>query len=178
KSGSPAPKPITGRPSAFMALALASTARVADSEMALMRAETRGRSVMGPWCHVWFHDLPRRKALRSRAEVLHRCRWFAQKLCKDIYFRQSSMHASGGTVPTVCTRHGNRLWWKRSFRPRAVAQLAEHRSPKPAVGGSSPSCPARGTPADAARRRVRGCFTNHGDLSVARDPKGPSGDTD
>ena len=26
---------------------------------------------------------------------------------------------------------------------RAVAQLAEHRSPKPAVGGSSPSCPAR-----------------------------------
>ena len=32
------------------------------------------------------------------------------------------------------------------FRPdrarRAVAQLVEHRSPKPAVGGSSPSCPA------------------------------------
>ena len=27
-------------------------------------------------------------------------------------------------------------------RPRAVAQLEEHRSPKPAVGGSSPSCPA------------------------------------
>ena len=26
--------------------------------------------------------------------------------------------------------------------PRAVAQLAEHRSPKPAVGGSIPSCPA------------------------------------
>ena len=32
----------------------------------------------------------------------------------------------------------------RSFGPpqRAVAQLEEHRSPKPAVGGSSPSCPA------------------------------------
>ncbi len=27
-------------------------------------------------------------------------------------------------------------------RYRAVAQLVEHRSPKPAVGGSSPSCPA------------------------------------
>ena len=27
-------------------------------------------------------------------------------------------------------------------QPRAVAQLVEHRSPKPAVGGSSPSCPA------------------------------------
>ena len=33
----------------------------------------------------------------------------------------------------------------RSLRPparRAVAQLEEHRSPKPTVGGSSPSCPA------------------------------------
>ena len=29
-----------------------------------------------------------------------------------------------------------------SFPQRAVAQLAEHRSPKPEVGGSSPSCPA------------------------------------
>jgi large subunit ribosomal protein L33 len=26
---------------------------------------------------------------------------------------------------------------------RAVAQLVEHRSPKPTVGGSSPSCPAK-----------------------------------
>ena len=33
-----------------------------------------------------------------------------------------------------------------SFPRRAVAQLAEHRSPKPAVGGSSPSCPARPRP--------------------------------
>src|SRR5215207_10924650 len=46
KSGSPAPKPITGRPAAFRALALASTARVADSEIAPTRAETR-RSVGG-----------------------------------------------------------------------------------------------------------------------------------
>ena len=30
----------------------------------------------------------------------------------------------------------------RSSPPRAVAQLAEQRSPKPQVGGSSPSCPA------------------------------------
>jgi hypothetical protein len=41
KSGSPAPKPITGRPAAFRALALASTAKVADSVMAAMRRETR-----------------------------------------------------------------------------------------------------------------------------------------
>ena len=31
-------------------------------------------------------------------------------------------------------------------RRRAVAQLAEHRSPKPAVGGSIPSCPAHHAP--------------------------------
>src|SRR5690348_7337773 len=40
KSGSPAPKPMTGLPAAFSALALASTASVADSEMADTRAET------------------------------------------------------------------------------------------------------------------------------------------
>src|SRR5690625_2316198 len=33
--------------------------------------------------------------------------------------------------------------WVGSGRRRAVAQLVEHRSPKPAVGGSSPFCPAR-----------------------------------
>ena len=37
KSGSPAPKPITGSPAAFSALALASTASVADSAMAARR---------------------------------------------------------------------------------------------------------------------------------------------
>src|SRR4051794_4264401 len=41
KSGSPAPKPITFSPLAFSALALASTARVADSAMAARRADVR-----------------------------------------------------------------------------------------------------------------------------------------
>ena len=41
---------------------------------------------------------------------------------------------------------------------RAVAQLVEHRSPKPAVGGSSPSCPAPRTPTHSRDLRVR-----HGD---------------
>src|SRR5438270_438817 len=40
KSGSPAPNPMTGRPAALSALALASTASVADSEIADTRAET------------------------------------------------------------------------------------------------------------------------------------------
>src|SRR6185312_13076430 len=47
KSGSPAPKPITGRPAALRALALASTARVADSAMAAIRSEMR--VPMHPW---------------------------------------------------------------------------------------------------------------------------------
>jgi hypothetical protein len=46
KSGSPAPNPITGRPAALSAFALASTARVADSVIAATRRETR--SVMAP----------------------------------------------------------------------------------------------------------------------------------
>src|SRR5262245_38171841 len=41
KSGSPAPKPMTGRPAAFSALAFASTASVADSAMPPIRAEIR-----------------------------------------------------------------------------------------------------------------------------------------
>src|SRR3954469_22249628 len=44
KSGSPAPKPMTSRPAAFIALAFASTASVADSAIAAIRAETRGRA--------------------------------------------------------------------------------------------------------------------------------------
>src|SRR5450830_1078254 len=47
KSGSPAPKPMTGRPAAFSALALASTASVADSAMAPRRAETRAETGVG-----------------------------------------------------------------------------------------------------------------------------------
>src|SRR5215211_3668814 len=47
KSGSPAPKPITGRPAAFMALALASTARVADSAILPTRVETRRAGGVG-----------------------------------------------------------------------------------------------------------------------------------
>ena len=41
KSGSPAPNPITGRPSALSALALASTLSVADSAIAPIRPEIR-----------------------------------------------------------------------------------------------------------------------------------------
>src|SRR4051794_4876245 len=48
KSGSPAPNPITGRPAAFSALALASTASVADSAIPPIRAEIRGFAAGAP----------------------------------------------------------------------------------------------------------------------------------
>src|SRR3954469_19838025 len=41
KSGSPAPKPMTSRPAAFIALAVASTASVADGEIDPTRWEIR-----------------------------------------------------------------------------------------------------------------------------------------
>src|SRR5436190_8774862 len=41
KSGSPAPKPITFSPCALSALALASTAKVADGAIAASRSDTR-----------------------------------------------------------------------------------------------------------------------------------------
>ena len=47
KSGSPAPKPMTFSPAALSALALASTARVADSAMAATRAEIRDSGIVG-----------------------------------------------------------------------------------------------------------------------------------
>src|ERR1039457_981640 len=52
KSGSPAPKPMTGLPAALSALVLLCTASVADSGMAAMRPEMRGwAEVIGPWWH-------------------------------------------------------------------------------------------------------------------------------
>ena len=51
KSGSPAPKPITGRPAATRAFAFASTAKVADSLMDPIRLEIRwAGEVTAPSC--------------------------------------------------------------------------------------------------------------------------------
>ena len=43
----------------------------------------------------------------------------------------------------VCKRRNYITVKNKQNERRAVAQLVEHRSPKPAVGGSIPSCPAR-----------------------------------
>ena len=42
-------------------------------------------------------------------------------------------------------------WGRRKRFRRSVAQWLEHRSPKPGVGGSSPSTPARRSPARPAK---------------------------
>src|SRR5581483_3716610 len=49
------------------------------------------------------------------------------------------------------------LHWRPQARPRAVAQLAEHRSPKPAVGGSIPSCPALPAETEPVQIERGGC---------------------
>src|SRR5687768_12510673 len=55
KSGSPAPKPITGSPAAFMALALASMASVAEGATAVILAEMRAMA-----CHAGRRGQPPR----------------------------------------------------------------------------------------------------------------------
>src|ERR1700742_2023653 len=70
KSGSPAPNPMTGLPAAFSALAFASTARVADSDM----ADTRGDIFvvwMLPWCHFRRGDAQLVSPWASLVEPLH-----------------------------------------------------------------------------------------------------------
>src|ERR1700761_2682094 len=54
-AGAPAPNPMTGLPAAFSALAFASTARVADSEMADTRADILVVGML-PWGHLRDHD--------------------------------------------------------------------------------------------------------------------------
>ena len=156
KSGSPAPKPITGRPAALRALALASTARVADSEIAPTRAETR-RSVggvaalMGPIVpdrkharHAGFTTEPDcdGRTARSAICVARPLGRFCSTTGRWTTYTHTSLAFSGRspvhTVHSVgCGTLGD--------AQRVVAQLVEHWSPKPAVGGSSPSGPATHT---------------------------------
>src|SRR5258708_352748 len=74
KSGSPAPKPMTGSPAAFRALAFASTANVADGAMAAMRFEIALTSAIvapdEPGLRRHCHSpgaAPPRRAVRFRA---------------------------------------------------------------------------------------------------------------
>ena len=57
----------------------------------------------------------------------------------------SLTYAVPSVASAIMLRHAPKGCFARvdpTARRRAIAQLVEHRSPKPAVGGSSPSCPA------------------------------------
>src|ERR1041384_4733115 len=54
---------------------------------------------------------------------------------------------------------------------RALAQLAEHRSPKPKVGGSSPSCPARRKSKRRNRKRKKEVVTDTPSARSARSER-------
>src|SRR5262249_37673326 len=97
---------MTGRPAALSALAFASTASVADSEMADTRADILVVGML-TWCHLRLSD---HQLVSPGAELVR---------LEGVF----GIHSGG------CAR-------------RAVSQLVESRSPTPAVGGSSPSCPA------------------------------------
>src|SRR6478609_205164 len=147
KSGSPAPKPITGRPAALRALALASTARVADSEIAPMRAETRRSdgevaALMPPM--LADRKSPRHRGFRDRTGLgQHPDRtgrlWSVRRGgAEHVHSPVVGLHQPH-RFPHPLTVEDAVGWWKPQ---RVVAQLVEHWSPKPAVGGSSPSGPA------------------------------------
>src|SRR5688572_7928136 len=70
KSGSPAPNPMTGSPAACRALALASTASVADSAMAAIRWETRGIGLVSWHVMPLEQDAIDPAAIRIPAELL------------------------------------------------------------------------------------------------------------
>ena len=155
---------MTGRPAALSALALASTARVADSAMAAMRSEmrapmppssqTRGR----PRC-------PARSRRRDRpgAGPLERGELDARR---PVDWRVGS--------GVALRKHARRSRCRRAQAEvathRGVAQLVEHRSPKPAVAGSSPVAPAQSAQQYRPTDRPRGEHRDRDSHRVRRPP--------
>src|SRR5918995_5616073 len=164
KSGSPAPNPMTGRPAALSAFAFASTASVADSVIEPTRVEIRAG--VAP-------DISPADAGEVMALILAPPHLGAPPACAPL--GTGSRVRPGPRAPRtlVCLvvvrplpkRARRRASTDSRGHRRAVAQLEEHRSPKPAVGGSSPSCPAprpknqsaapRGAAPDSEVRRDR-----------------------
>src|SRR5918998_482074 len=103
KSGSPAPKPMTGLPAALSALALASTARVADSAMAATRREMRRSAGEGP-------EDGAADSVEEAAGMPPSCRWGAgsSKGCSSIGRAAVSKTAGcrfKSCHPCSCRRH-------------------------------------------------------------------------
>src|SRR6516162_9162805 len=130
KSGSPAPKPITGLPAALSALALASTASVADSVMALTRSEMRRwAAVMKPSCHYRGADRPSWPLTGSTAAS--QATTLQPLVAVQLVDPRAPAWADGASTRTAvdggtARRHGR-------IHHRAVAQLA--RVPVSKTGG-------------------------------------------
>ncbi len=148
-SGSPARRSrtrSTGRPDARIALARASIASVADAAIEPTRRETRrsavwpedsstrGAAVMAQSCH---RPLERVAAYRVVGSAPVDARFDQGRHLP--YTRRLVVTIAVSSCAASCARVGDR---PGPTTVRAVAQLAEFRSPKPAVVGSSPSCPA------------------------------------
>ena len=90
-------------------------------------------------------DCKRRNYITMKNKVNDRERIEMKKYCQ---WERKHTAAQGDPLGTSPVRGGKidfpaaTLGFWRGTQ-RAVAQLVEHRSPKPVVGGSSPSCPAR-----------------------------------
>ena len=79
------------------------------------------------------------------------------RVCGDSVSRVRAPRVSGAIQRdgVVCTRDYNPL-----LEPRGVAQLAEHRSPKPGVAGSSPAAPDRLTGGIHVLERDSACLSS------------------
>lgn len=139
---------------ALRALALASTARVADSEIAPMRAETRrsegGVAALMPPCSqtvflvgtgvsvTGHHVDSMRTGKRTASDRSGRELSVRRRAAEHVHSPVVGLHQPHRSCTRGIPEHAVG-WWKPQ---RVVAQLVEHWSPKPAVGGSSPSGPA------------------------------------
>src|SRR6218665_1487024 len=140
---------MTGRPSLCMALAFASTRRVADSAIAEIRVDSRvvGLTVSAypqAYSRGWGGDAQSCLGASTRGSF-QRCVWFRPHprihsgglISDHALLCPFSWVLQGAEVPGLsdppCAK-------PESYR--AVAQLVEQRSPKPQVAGSSPVRPA------------------------------------
>jgi large subunit ribosomal protein L33 len=85
-------------------------------------------------------ECKRRNYITMKSKVNDRERLEMKKYCSH-----DRRHTTHKETREPADRRVNLVGWLVALPvalPRAVAQLVEHRSPKPTVGGSSPSCPA------------------------------------
>jgi large subunit ribosomal protein L33 len=84
-------------------------------------------------------ECKRRNYITMKSKINDRERLEMNKYCS--HERRHTLLTHEDRTVRGCPR-GMRWYAGNLPKPRAVAQLVEHRSPKPTVGGSSPSCPA------------------------------------